>query len=907
MENKPNFTLEQIANWAEKDEVALPNVQRGFVWKAAQIENLWDSLLRGYPVGSFVLSPKKNAPDKFEMLDGQQRATAICLGFEKKTFREETKDHYKLFIDLELPKPGDMREFIFRVITKSHPWGYSRTENSKTLSADDKRDAMEIYKKDDWLNEDLDSFFPYDASLSVPFNFFIDSAIADDTVVALISKIEMNWKDKVDNKMWPIVKNLWYKWIKENITDRNEEDASDKRSLEIDHEIKIHHRIAAIYAAVKKMLETQKIPALYLDFELLKQRQMIAESADEITDSKESEDQGEDIESIKQTDAIENLFIRLNSGGTILNGEDLNYSILKSGLKNDKLIKLIESACKDFIQPSRFITLAFKLYQKEKSKTESLSMRINPKQFQKTINEILEDESFETYVGRLISEKKYLSMQKTLLEYACYILEYNKNGHENGLPHLIVCKIARASPEIMFMLLYRLKHFKEEFEYGKENHCRALGLITILMWLGKGEKQRDHAKVLTNIWPAIETLPTDKFWSSATVQRALLNNVLTPLPSFKKIKEGKLLLKLIQSPKSNTSMWDRINKNSNFYDFVHKILLERDIVVYAQREFLSGIFKNQEYHQEDTNMPFDWDHISPSKFIYSKKGIPKIIKECYGTIGNLRAWPYALNRTDQAVSPALKFDPTNKIHYADYKADYIKGKESWQKFVNKNKDIIQDISQLKSKLLLWSYCNDKRWLELDSVNMKNNWQPTYELIMHRNFAIIKHWYEALYIEDLLNLKVTSLGILLNKSKWKLINKKTADKELKDALIDEDYDVWICKHISPAIKINSFLFLQFSKSEVDILSAGNVVFGIYCSKQNDFVSSIKIVEKNKNAYSTNLENYIYGNFTLISHNEESYRELIKDIEQWLNEFPCRKVIKAAFAKSFLTSIINKFKN
>src|SRR5712691_8579276 len=38
--------------------VQLPPIQRGAVWKVAQVERLWDSLLRGFPIGSFVLAPR---------------------------------------------------------------------------------------------------------------------------------------------------------------------------------------------------------------------------------------------------------------------------------------------------------------------------------------------------------------------------------------------------------------------------------------------------------------------------------------------------------------------------------------------------------------------------------------------------------------------------------------------------------------------------------------------------------------------------------------------------------------------------------------------------------------------------------------------------------------------------------
>ena len=56
---KDFFTLQEIADWQlhnDKSQVELPSIQRGFVWKSKQVEDLWDSILRGYPIGSFLFS-----------------------------------------------------------------------------------------------------------------------------------------------------------------------------------------------------------------------------------------------------------------------------------------------------------------------------------------------------------------------------------------------------------------------------------------------------------------------------------------------------------------------------------------------------------------------------------------------------------------------------------------------------------------------------------------------------------------------------------------------------------------------------------------------------------------------------------------------------------------------------------
>jgi len=69
MKNEPNtfsLTLNEIASWqdipgtGERPQVraSVPILQRGLVWNPGQIELLWDSILRGFPIGALVLSAK---------------------------------------------------------------------------------------------------------------------------------------------------------------------------------------------------------------------------------------------------------------------------------------------------------------------------------------------------------------------------------------------------------------------------------------------------------------------------------------------------------------------------------------------------------------------------------------------------------------------------------------------------------------------------------------------------------------------------------------------------------------------------------------------------------------------------------------------------------------------------------
>jgi hypothetical protein len=58
----------------------------------------------------------------------------------------------------------------------------------------------------------------------------------------------------------------------------------------------------------------------------------------------------------------------------------------------------------------------------------------------------------------------------------------------------------------------------------------------------------------------------------------------------------------------------------------------------------------------DTDVPFDWDHIAPRSWIDGKRGIPEPVRHCFNLIGNLRAWPYSMNRMDHDAPPAKKLD-----------------------------------------------------------------------------------------------------------------------------------------------------------------------------------------------------------------------------------------------------------
>ena len=49
--------IETILTWVKSGEIAIPEIQRTFVWKPTKVRNLLDSLYSGYPVGYLIAPP----------------------------------------------------------------------------------------------------------------------------------------------------------------------------------------------------------------------------------------------------------------------------------------------------------------------------------------------------------------------------------------------------------------------------------------------------------------------------------------------------------------------------------------------------------------------------------------------------------------------------------------------------------------------------------------------------------------------------------------------------------------------------------------------------------------------------------------------------------------------------------
>jgi hypothetical protein len=79
------YLIESVLSRVREGEIAIPEIQRPFVWDSSQVRDLLDSLYQGFPIGYLIawrnpdvrLKDGTTASGKMILIDGQQRVTAL--------------------------------------------------------------------------------------------------------------------------------------------------------------------------------------------------------------------------------------------------------------------------------------------------------------------------------------------------------------------------------------------------------------------------------------------------------------------------------------------------------------------------------------------------------------------------------------------------------------------------------------------------------------------------------------------------------------------------------------------------------------------------------------------------------------------------------------------------------------
>jgi hypothetical protein len=131
--------IETLLTWVKSGEIAIPEIQRPFVWEATKVRNLLDSLYQGYPVGYLIawrnpavkLKDGTSAAGKRILIDGQQRVTALMAALLGREVL--TKDYETVRIRIAFHPQEERFEVANPAIRKDVTW----VEDVATIFAPD--------------------------------------------------------------------------------------------------------------------------------------------------------------------------------------------------------------------------------------------------------------------------------------------------------------------------------------------------------------------------------------------------------------------------------------------------------------------------------------------------------------------------------------------------------------------------------------------------------------------------------------------------------------------------------------------------------------------------------------------------------------------------------------------------
>ena len=114
--------ISRILSYIEGGDIAIPEIQRPFVWKGKQVRDLIDSLYNGYPTGYLIiwqnpdvkLKNGERAVGKKILIDGQQRVTALMTAIGGYPVLNEDYEEKQIAIAFNPLAKGEEERFAVR-------------------------------------------------------------------------------------------------------------------------------------------------------------------------------------------------------------------------------------------------------------------------------------------------------------------------------------------------------------------------------------------------------------------------------------------------------------------------------------------------------------------------------------------------------------------------------------------------------------------------------------------------------------------------------------------------------------------------------------------------------------------------------------------------------------------------
>lgn len=647
---------------------AIPSLQRSAVWKPQQVELLWDSILRGFPIGALVVSKvleqQQSRPGKHgkgwaieaithHLLDGQQRCNAIALGFQDPFENTGSDPHTALWLDIDPERHfvhNSSRIFLLRLCTTAHPWGYGAQDTLEKLSAHQVREAL----RDDyrWPHRPQDDNYqrprpkdtwPYKAGIPIPLAWLLQCAASADLCSALRERLSQQFSiDTLHERHW--ARKAW-------------------NFLQQASAASLHDLTDALRAT-----EQLRVVALTAPTEALSRptRQETQQYAQEAT--------GE-----QRIANVEHLFQRLNAGGTELRGDELLYSMIKAywpGIEStiDHLSHRPSSTQVALLGTRVALTDAAQgkprgplSISQLRAIAPPLGVQADTHNAQELQRRHEEQRIHHMFALHAYADSGVAEIARILSTVDDWLL-YDATTNPHGLPPVLRSRMAEQCPDLFyFLMLLARASLQQPIAIQDEETVRRrlLGLSTALHWFG-----RDVPAAVRKLW---EMKPLEQWLTPQA-----FDGVLEHLKDLGKGDIGIIdlrspggLARIIEVPQESTlkdwNWWNTLivapaegdkdkqeERRQRYWPLLDKLPRCEPLLMYCQRDWMAQRFGDYDRHLssgywDDHNRPWDLDHILPQKMFYDVRNaryLP-VCKEWGYTIGNLHILRFEENRSRQ--------------------------------------------------------------------------------------------------------------------------------------------------------------------------------------------------------------------------------------------------------------------
>jgi hypothetical protein len=685
----------KITDWLDSaagintHRIVLPMIQRGSVWKPHQVMDLWDTLLRGMPLGSMMASQAGQDMQCFHpitrelevlaeqgglsLLDGQQRTLSMLLAWPAIGQRMNRR----LWVDLGENDKSD-HLFRFHFSTEQHPFGFQRAGQSGSsvnkLSRSDRRKALAAYanllQRDStgattgttrqlFAHQDVR---PWQGTLPIDLQWLI--ALFNEGAEAFKNGIQQQRRD-LKNWLAAQINQEYGEQLDERL--RKDIDSHFERQLKALKEMAqddFDKRTERLFEALTKFFK-QHMPIIEVPYQVF------------VTD-----DDNDD-----QDPALAVLFQRVGTGGTALSNADYVFSVIKQ--RSPQCHALVEDLLKDekiaaLFTPVTLVTTAVRLTAAKLGLTDHL--KIDKAQFARLLRGDAKNgntDFLSEFASQIKQDGEFSHLLKALIDE----ISYTRSG-DIGLPKHALCLLDIPALEIALRWL----QMQNDPEAAMAGNRKALIRFMLYCALAVTNLPKASELVFKTLKEQSLGGADDVFPDRSLIKMLAKENLAYPM--YAPDDYRCTLRKMIFTPDDEVGLrgWSRFDINfvgitaglpeekivaieqairlyqkwwNRKNSYAHSMLL------WLQRDYVHQKFESiPALPGMEDETPYDFDHICPQNHWYywtGSTGENRLIDFRHqgdgnhgaesllgNSIGNVRAWCSSDNRSDGESPPALK-------------------------------------------------------------------------------------------------------------------------------------------------------------------------------------------------------------------------------------------------------------